>query len=48
MLIGNKCDQKEKREVSYEEGLDLGTIFLLKNKPNCTEFPSWKPQLKIL
>jgi hypothetical protein len=23
MLIGNKCDATERREVSYEEGLEL-------------------------
>lgn len=23
MLIGNKCDMNERREVSYEEGLEL-------------------------
>ena len=23
MLIGNKCDMSERREVSYDEGLEL-------------------------
>ena len=25
MLIGNKCDMNDRREVNYEEGLELGT-----------------------
>jgi len=27
LLIGNKCDLEEKREVSYEEGLELAKNF---------------------
>ena len=27
MLIGNKCDMSERREVSYDEGLELCIIF---------------------
>jgi len=48
MLIGNKCDQKEKREVSYEEGLELGNYNFWFEKLNCTEFHSWRHQPRIL
>ena len=27
LLIGNKCDLEEKREVSYEEGMELAKSF---------------------
>ena len=43
LLIGNKCDEKEKREVSYEEGKELCEKFNLEHFEEVSatqEFPS--------
>lgn len=45
MLIGNKCDMNERREVTYEEGLELGICSSNINKLGIIKFLFMKQAL---
>ena len=56
ILVGNKCDEKDKREVSYEEGKNMSkklNVYFLKHQQKVEKimkyffFIKWKRLIKF-